>query len=913
MSLPRAQQWSVSALDWRRRLVRLGIVLNSAGYAASQAAVEMKVLNARAGEEGEAGVRVLTVDPDSSAPSQSLALAGMEAEFDAEAGAAGDAATPTTRGRSGSWRERAVRAAEHLLEHPHVRAAAEAATRAIGQATPVLAGAEACVEDAEPSLSSSSTAPVVRRLLPPAAAAAVAAAAAEEEAAAAAAEQQTSTSAAATSREEGSAELPSWAPVRVPGGFGEILVPGLLQRWLERQKLGRVVALAETLWDRALNPQEPTSAASPVDPLQAGRPLRALTVEEVGALLHAHGLAAAAPALSEGLVDGDLLADLSDRDLRELGVYAASARRQLLQLVAEHAPSTPTPRLPAPLVPGAVLLAVDNPADPLPAALAARIAASSGLPCEVLTDGLIDKIAAARCVVVLLPSGGIGGSNAGHVRMRAAAIAEECGRAVLVAAEEPQTASPPVHLQILLADALVFPVRLTDTGECECSRIAAHLRERFNPPSDAAAVATAAAAAAAAAAVAAAAVSERMTEESAAAVTVAGPEPPKLTEWIAQHQHQQAEEEDRATEETREKEKQRKSGVDAAEDSEEPKEDAMPSEVGARLGRRLSVAAVTAPRDDAGFGSETGPPLLHIPSKELTLLEVVGAGTFGQVYRAKWSANLVAVKFVSQDVPESLFMREVGLLSRLRHPNVVSLYGVIEPEPGAAASTWRQAFVTEFLPAGSLEAYLARKRRQGRAITTPVLVAVASQAAQGLAYLHQQSIVHCDVKPANLLLELLARRNASGEREEVVHIKLNDFGLSQLKPNLQAKIHGTLAYMAPELMQMGDEDDEEAEGVEPAVSEAIDTYGWAVVLWQLATSGEIPFHEELRSMPPVAFMYNVVAAEMRPEMPERAHPTVQALIREGWSARPEDRPSLPDAITRLESLLSEHEQPPLAP
>ncbi|KAF6143697.1 hypothetical protein GIB67_021707 [Kingdonia uniflora] len=189
---------------------------------------------------------------------------------------------------------------------------------------------------------------------------------------------------------------------------------------------------------------------------------------------------------------------------------------------------------------------------------------------------------------------------------------------------------------------------------------------------------------------------------------------------------------------------------------------------------------------------------------------VLGKGGFGCVYKARLNDDFfVAVKRLDgggQDT-EREFENEVDLLSKIRHSNVISLLGYCIHRES-------RFIVYELMQNGSLETQL-HGSTHGSALTWPLRMKIALDAARGLEYLHEScnpTVIHRDLKSSNILLD--SNFNA----------KLSDFGLSvtvgnQNKNNI--KLSGTLGYVAPEYILDG------------KLTEKSDVYAFGVVLLEL--------------------------------------------------------------------------------
>ncbi|KAF9612914.1 hypothetical protein IFM89_004330 [Coptis chinensis] len=228
------------------------------------------------------------------------------------------------------------------------------------------------------------------------------------------------------------------------------------------------------------------------------------------------------------------------------------------------------------------------------------------------------------------------------------------------------------------------------------------------------------------------------------------------------------------------------------------------------LGKFNSMRMIGSSISRKGSVSMIEYPLLEAATNNFWDNNILGQGGFGCVYKGCFNNNfLAAVKKMNcggQDV-EREFENEVDLLSKIRHPNILSLLGYcIHGET--------RFIVTELMQNGSLETQL-HGPSHGSALTWDIRMKIALDAARGLEYLHENCnppVIHRDLKSSNILLD--SNFNA----------KLSDFGLAvingtQNKNNI--KLSGTLGYVAPEYLLDG------------RLTDKSDVYAFGVILLEL--------------------------------------------------------------------------------
>ncbi|XXG64703.1 hypothetical protein AAC387_Pa05g2584 [Persea americana] len=264
-----------------------------------------------------------------------------------------------------------------------------------------------------------------------------------------------------------------------------------------------------------------------------------------------------------------------------------------------------------------------------------------------------------------------------------------------------------------------------------------------------------------------------------------------------------------------------------------------------------------------------------IPWSDLVLKERIGAGSFGTVHRADWHGSEVAVKILMEQdfhaVHFQEFLREVAIMKRMRHPNIVLFMGAVTRPPNLS-------IVTEYLSRGSLYRLLHRAGAR-EVLDERRRLNMAYDVAKGMNYLHKRNppIVHRDLKSPNLLVD------------KKYTVKVCDFGLSRLKENtfLSSKsTAGTPEWMAPEVLRD-----------EPS-NEKSDVYSFGVILWELVT-----LQQPWSSLNPAQVVAAVGFKSRRLEIPSDVNPQVAAIIESCWANEPWQRPSFSAIMELLKPLI----------
>lgn len=321
--------------------------------------------------------------------------------------------------------------------------------------------------------------------------------------------------------------------------------------------------------------------------------------------------------------------------------------------------------------------------------------------------------------------------------------------------------------------------------------------------------------------------------------------------------------------------------------------------------------------------------------------ELLGRGAFGRVYRGRWKGAVVAVKVIDHRVGPGKthdLSREPLLSMSVSHPNVVITHKMCvvkvmhaipsetgEGEEAQAAATvltssslgasgsggqrlpaldgsgmvellsphdvlqpglYETWLITELCDRGSLAELIHSGRALGGGdpVQRDVWALLSLlDVAQGLEYLHSNTIIHGDLKPANVLLK--AARN---DRRGYV-CKLGDFGLSRMlgtgESHVDTQSYGTASYAAPELLSEG------------KLTQAADIFSMGVIIWEILSASEL--------YPGWSAMQVIIQVSQhgsRPELaalPPGCPPALVDLMQRCWAQDPTQRPKAAAVVEDL--------------
>ena len=261
----------------------------------------------------------------------------------------------------------------------------------------------------------------------------------------------------------------------------------------------------------------------------------------------------------------------------------------------------------------------------------------------------------------------------------------------------------------------------------------------------------------------------------------------------------------------------------------------------------------------------------------------LGSGASGATHRGTWRGGDVAVKRVRvrSDADAASFLREVEILSGLRHPNVFTFVGAALVPPDACY------LISECCSGGTLARWLhgdaSAPRAPRRSLASRLRMALG--VARGMVAFEQAApfpILHRDLKPSNVFVD-------GGGAPRVA-----DAGLARfLAPGDAATLTGetgTYAYMAPEVFR------------HELYGPRADVYSYGVLLVELLSSTR-PYADAL--LTPAQIATEVAAGKLRPAIPADAPPGVAALAAACLDAEPGLRPPFASVVPALARALAE--------
>ncbi|KAF9935572.1 hypothetical protein BGZ67_003338 [Mortierella alpina] len=238
----------------------------------------------------------------------------------------------------------------------------------------------------------------------------------------------------------------------------------------------------------------------------------------------------------------------------------------------------------------------------------------------------------------------------------------------------------------------------------------------------------------------------------------------------------------------------------------------------------------------------------------------LGHGAQAEIFKATYGLDDVVVRRFLDSRHKSA-RQEIDILQHLTHKHIVQFYHVHD-----------DMIVMEYVEGGNLTEAIAGKALKSWEIKTRI----AKDISLGLAYLHSQGIIHCDIKSSNILLT---------EHKEA---RICDFVLAMRVG--ESGGGGTLQWMAPELLQDP-----------PRYTNKSDVYALGMVMWEMASDSTRPYGGHT----PDGMIFCILKGILE-DIPDKTPDAYAAHIRTCWTLDPDERPTAMDVLP--DSVQSSHVQ-----
>jgi calcium-dependent protein kinase len=200
------------------------------------------------------------------------------------------------------------------------------------------------------------------------------------------------------------------------------------------------------------------------------------------------------------------------------------------------------------------------------------------------------------------------------------------------------------------------------------------------------------------------------------------------------------------------------------------------------------------------------------------IIKKLGEGTLGTVYKAKnkYLKNIVAIKMIKkikENEDDNEIINEINKLKKLSHPNIVRIHEFY-------CNQKYHQIITEYCKKGDLNKYIRNN------LSEKQLAVIFYQIFSGLCYLHENNIIHGNIKLKNIML--LTKEEDNQTKEEYFWVKIIDFSIDKIfNKNKQDSLKYSSYYKAPEMFQN-------------KFSDKTDMWSIGIILF-LALTGKVPF------------------------------------------------------------------------
>jgi serine/threonine-protein kinase len=263
-------------------------------------------------------------------------------------------------------------------------------------------------------------------------------------------------------------------------------------------------------------------------------------------------------------------------------------------------------------------------------------------------------------------------------------------------------------------------------------------------------------------------------------------------------------------------------------------------------------------------------PDTPIVANRYRIEERLAVGGMARIYLVRhlhldkeFAMKIIAAELSAKPMMRKNFFREAKVASQMEHPNIVQVTDFGEDEQYGAY------LVMEYLKGETLRQRLTREKR----LRLPMALDIGMQVAEALHYIHEQNIIHCDIKSENIYL-----CEPRGEQRRRTLVKIIDFGLSKTKALgaklARSEVGGTPHYMSPEQFS----------GIAPQPS--MDIYSLGVLLYEMVV-GQLPFEGDFDALVAAHVKQKPVPPSMR--LGESLDERLDELIMKALTKDPQKR------------------------
>ena len=293
---------------------------------------------------------------------------------------------------------------------------------------------------------------------------------------------------------------------------------------------------------------------------------------------------------------------------------------------------------------------------------------------------------------------------------------------------------------------------------------------------------------------------------------------------------------------------------------------------------------------------------IPIQPNDVAVVRGLNEGGDGSIFEISWlNGTFVKKVFFSEDT----FIKEATIASKISHPHVVCIFGVLEEE---GKFSLLMEMLKEDLRTFLIERAKVTKEKEP---PFPLLLSLdlLMQVAQAMKHLHKVGIIHFDIKSLNILISHFEITGHEREPHEHYLLKVADFGRAQLLqfddpsfPGFEPS-HGTTAYIAPEVLKWFDckSSDREPLRTDPR---KVDVYSFGIVAFEVLT-GNFEVYDGMLS--PKDLKAGVKDGTLRPLLRQecRGHKVqyseqLLSLVERCWAPEPRDRPSFDDICGEMQ-------------